>query len=122
MSVYEMATRYAVSGLPPDDPESATWGLAVEYRATPGKRSWAVCFGGHQCLSRKGEWEYEPSPSNRTPRWLGQHRFTFDEAMEWARRLAPKITVNGLTAADVLARRAQRAIAPATASEQQAEG
>lgn len=45
--------------------------------------TWAVRTPFGLCLALDGEWDDEPSPSNRTDEWLTQHRFT-DAASAYA--------------------------------------
>lgn len=97
-------TRYDVSCVPPDHIDSIHFTARVEYR---GHDLWAVLDGPY-CLGTDGEWDYEPSPSNREDDWLETHRFDLDTALKLAKEAAPKMTVNGYTVADVLARRARR--------------
>src|SRR5690606_16891884 len=53
-----------------------------------GSFLWAVRDGLKKCLSKSGEWDYEPFPSSRTEEWLDQHRFsTAQEAIDHARRV-----------------------------------
>ena len=43
------------------------------------------------CLSKTGEWDFEPIPSSRTEEYLSSHRFgTFEEALVAARK-APSV-------------------------------
>jgi len=96
-------TRYAVSCLPKDHPDSFHFTLRVEYR---GRDRWAVT-DGFACLSTDSEWDYEPSSSNRDDNWIKTHRFDLDTALRLAKEQAPKLTVNGLSIADVLNRRSR---------------
>ncbi len=48
---------------------------------------WAVRWQG-DCLSVDGEWEWEPSPSNRTDDWLARHRYaTASDALAALKKL-----------------------------------
>ena len=86
--------------------DSETWKLTVEYR---GHGKWAVTRGGMQtCLNIDGEWDYEMRPSEREDGWLASHRFPLGEALDLARRHAPLVMINGMTAAEVLARHRER--------------
>jgi hypothetical protein len=76
-----------------------TWALTVEDR---GRGLWAVMRGPY-CLDADGALDREPQPSSREDDWLAAHRFTLDEALALAREHAPKVTVNGMTALEVLA-------------------
>ena len=52
----------------------------VERRNKDGSRNWAITQGGN-VLMKNGEWEFEPSPSNRTDEFLKNARYaTVDEA------------------------------------------
>lgn len=43
---------------------------------------WAVRRGENVCLNRHGEWEYEPSPSNRDDEFYDRCRFeSIDDAV-----------------------------------------
>lgn len=97
------ATRYEVSCLLPDHIDVDLFTIAVEWR---GKDRWAVLLRGHWALGTDGEWSREPIPSYREDDWLASHRFGLDEALKLAKREAPKVIVNGLTVADVLAKAA----------------
>jgi hypothetical protein len=101
-----MVTEYTVTALPDDADGSAhAWRVTVEYR---GRGKWAVKALG-QCYDRDGNGEDEGLPSGRTDEFL--ERFRFDdvgEALVLAAEIAPKLKINGLTAADVLARNAAR--------------
>ena len=104
--VYARPTRYEVS-VWPDEIEcmdSDTWKLAVEYR---GEGKWAVSRS-RQCLGADGRWDWEPLPSSREDDWLAQHRFPLDAALDLARKHAPGVTINGMTALEVLARHRER--------------
>lgn len=97
-------TRYEVSCLPEDDDAKFSMTINVEYR---GRDLWAVVRMG-EALGVDGEWEYEPSPSNREDGWLETHRFDLDTALRLAKEAAPKMTVNGYTVADLLAMHERR--------------
>ena len=108
--VYQRVTRYEVNVFPDemvDKPysEAFHWTVVVEYR---GRGKWAVLHFGF-ALGADGEWDYEPSSSNREDSWLETHRFDLETALRLAGEQAPKITVNGLTALDYLARHASAA-------------
>jgi hypothetical protein len=78
---------------------TGSFSIMVEFR---GHGRWAVLHGG-MCLETDGKWDFERSPSNRDDEWLATHRFTFDEALALAREHAPKISLMGKTALEVLA-------------------
>jgi hypothetical protein len=86
-------TCYEVGFLPPSDADARVFNLRVEER---DEGSWAVLHGG-SCLRTSGGWDYEPLPSSRTDRWLKQHRFSLEAALELARQQAPQVRVNGRT-------------------------
>lgn len=103
-------TQYMVTMLPECE-EQSLWSLWViwggqPWNAPPTDRVWAVRrwpnASPSQCLSRTGKWVFEPSPSERTPTFYKRHRFTFEEAVEAAKREVPKIVVNGMRWQDVL--------------------
>ena len=104
--VWSRCTSYDVSVWPPgiECMDSDTWKITVEYR---GRELWAVKLLS-MCLGRDGEWDYESPPSGGADEWLSEHRFTLAEAMQLAREHAPGVTVNGLTAVEVLARHRAR--------------
>lgn len=92
-------TAYAVSCLPPDDPNADLFTLRVEWR---GSDRWCVTDGAY-CYRKDGHKSYEPNPSSRTDRFKKAYRFPLDDALALAKRLAPKITINGHTVESVLA-------------------
>lgn len=94
-------TRFEVSLLPEDDINYPFHTVAVEDR---GNDRWAV-VRHRQCLGADGEWSWESIPSEREDEWLASHRFDLDAALDLAREAAPGVTVNGVTAAEVLRRR-----------------
>jgi hypothetical protein len=100
VSTTTVAGIVRVSAVPATYPEARHWTLTVEHR---GPRAWAVCWSG-MCLSDRGRWDIEPSPSGRTPDWLAHHRFSRADAISRAKAQALLINVNGHTAADYLAR------------------
>ena len=95
------ATRFEVSLLPEDDINYPFYAVAVEDR---GAGRWAV-VRHRQCLGVDGEWSWESIPSEREDEWLAAHRFDLDTALRLAREAAPGVTVNGITAVEVLRRR-----------------
>ena len=90
--------------LPRDHVDFITFAITVAWRgsmfADRLDQCWAVVRAG-KCLNRRGEWDYEPSPSSRTDRWIKGHRFTLEKALELARKAAPRVTVNGHTVESV---------------------
>jgi hypothetical protein len=106
--VWVHARSYDVSVWPPEIEcmDSDTWKLTVEYR---GAGRWAVTRGGWQlCLGSDGEWDRERIPSERDDEWLATHRFALAEAIALAHEHAPKVTINDMTALEVLARHRAR--------------
>lgn len=95
-------TRYEVSVLPEDDINYPVYAIAVETRSAS---LWAV-VRHRMCLGADGEWDWESIPSERGDEWLAAHRFDRETALRLAQAAAPSVTVNGITAAQVLARRA----------------
>lgn len=91
-------TEYTVSLLPADDINASSFAITVAYR---GRGLWAVLRRSF-CLGRDGEWDYEMKPSSRTDEWLADHRFTDVEALVLAKAEAPRIVVNGRTAAELM--------------------
>lgn len=112
---YVRATQYSIGCLPDDPLDGSSWDLHVEFTGAhrfgeprPADQQWAVRMRGHWCLSRDGKWDMESIPSERTDEWLAEHRFDLETALRLAKEHAPHVTVNGLTAAGLLAWRAQR--------------
>lgn len=100
MTAFAIATRYTVSLLPETDINSHVFEITVEYR---GHGLWAVLRHG-RCLDHDGQWDYELRSSEREDEWIAAHRFDLDTALTLAKEAAPLVMVNGLTAADILAR------------------
>jgi hypothetical protein len=97
-------TRYTVSAIPENNINRPHLEIEVVYR---GDGMWAVSRH-RECLGTDGQWEWEPSPSNREDDWLATHRFDLDTALQLAQEAAPHLTVNGHTVEQVLARAAER--------------
>lgn len=99
-------TRYDVSCLPAGHSSYHHLLVWVEWR---GRDWWAVVRPGTptECLDGRGERDFEMRPSERTDEWLADHRFDLETALRLAKDVAPKLTVNGLTAEDLLARAAK---------------
>ncbi len=93
-----------MSIVPEDSVNHYSYLITVEHR---GDGRWAVLHTG-ACLSRDGEWDWEPSSSNREDDWLDNHRFSRQEALDRAAAAAPHITVNGFTVQDGLDNSATR--------------
>ncbi|MET9222376.1 hypothetical protein ABZX65_26930 [Streptomyces sp. NPDC003300] len=94
-------TRFEVSLLPEDDINYPVFVVAVEAR---GRGRWAV-IRHRKCLGANGEWSYESIPSEREDEWLDAHRFDLETAKRLAIEAAPGISVNGMTAAQAVARK-----------------
>lgn len=96
-------TRFEVCALPKGHPMRRHFIIHVEAREGD---TWAVVqpFQPAPCLGSDGEWDWEMRSSERTDEWVAAHRFGLDTALDLAKREARKLTVGGLTAADVLAR------------------
>jgi hypothetical protein len=85
--------------------ESArTWCVTVEDR---GHGKWAVCRGP-SVLGTDGTWDWEMRPGDREDEWLATHRFGLEAALRLAAEWAPRVTINGMTALDILARHGER--------------
>lgn len=112
-TVTQHVTEVTVSVLPVGHIERETWGLKVVYRGhayeprDDGDR-YAVKHLS-RCLTADGGWEMEPIPSERDDDFIARTRFGYVEAIRRATEQAPHVRVNGMTAADVLAREATRA-------------
>jgi len=115
-TVHTRATTYFVSCLPDDPVDGNSWEIAVEFRGgvtidgepRPLDRQWAVIFRGFLFLSRSGAWDLDPGDKDGRNDWLAAHRFNLDTALRVAAEQAPMVKVSGMTAADVLAWRAER--------------
>jgi hypothetical protein len=106
MNAEARITAYTVSRLPDDCPDSDTWSVRVE---ATGFGRWAVRWFA-RCLTRDGEWEWEPQPSSRDDEFLARCRFPdLESALKAATEVEPGLTVNGLTSEDVARRWADRA-------------
>lgn len=91
MDVRIEPVSYQVTAYPGDDLNTYLFAITVEYA---GHGKWAIRRLS-SCLGTDGEWDYEPSPSNRADEWLDSHRFTLGRALALAEEHAPGITVNG---------------------------
>lgn len=59
--------------------------IYIEYRSHRSGPRWAVTNGIDAVMAKSGNWEWEPSPSSRTPAFLKRCRFkTFEAALEAA--------------------------------------
>jgi hypothetical protein len=95
-------TAYSVNQLPEGDVNAPVFEITVEYR---GEGRWAVTRHG-ACLGTDGEWADGIKPYGRDDDWLAAHRFDLDAALAAAKRAAPQVMCNGVTAADALRRTA----------------
>lgn len=98
-------TEVTVSAVPEDNINHGHFSVTVQWR---GGETYAVARH-RMCLGTDGEWDYEPSPSNRDDDWIAAHRFSHDEALVLAAHACLELTVNGFTVADVLAAAEQKA-------------
>lgn len=94
------ATTYEVSLLPGEDINQHLFAIEVQYR---GDGRWAVVHHGY-CLGADGDWDFGVKEYDRGDAWLDSHRFDLDTALALAKEHAPKVTVNGQTAADAYRR------------------
>jgi hypothetical protein len=100
-------TSYEVSIWPEDcsGMDSAQYCCSVMYS---GYGNWSVRRGSASSaapvLGTDGQWHHECLPSDRTRKELADHRFSLETALKLAREMAPKVTLNGLTAEEALAR------------------
>jgi hypothetical protein len=102
-TVEPMVTEYRLSILPDGHVDAEVFAVYVGWR---GDGKWGVfCLGS--CYSADGQWDQEPSPSNRSDEWLAAHRFPLDEALALAQRVLPTVSWNGWTAEQILAKGAQ---------------
>ncbi|MFE0647452.1 hypothetical protein ACFVZH_02525 [Streptomyces sp. NPDC059534] len=92
-------TRYEVSVLPRDDINRKYFTLFVDNR---GDGRWSV-NDGHGCYAADGTWAAGMKPFHLDG-WENSHRFSLDEALTLAKRLAPSVSVNGHTAAEAYRR------------------
>lgn len=100
-------TSYEVTIWPEDCSamDAAMYCCSVVYS---GYGNWSVRRGSASSdapvLGVDGEWHHERLPSERTRKELAEHRFDLDTALKLAREMAPRVTINGLTAEEALAR------------------
>ena len=99
--VREVVTEYLVTAWPEDLAEECD---AYDLCVTVARRApdrWAVLRGGggsRFCLGAGGKWDFEPIPSERDEDWRAAHRFPLEQALDLARDMAPRVTVNGWSA------------------------
>lgn len=96
----------------PDDVhcmDQALWCVSVQ---DEGFGNWSVrrgsMSGSAPVLGRDWLWHHENQPSERTPEEIAQHRFTHDDATERAKEIAARVWVQGMTAAEAVARHAAK--------------
>lgn len=113
-TVHTRATSYTVTCLPDDPHGGDAWDVKVEFRGAwkwleprPADEQWAVVLRGHWQLGRDGKWASKPGSDNdEYEDWITAHRFNLETALKAAAEAAPHVVVNGMTPAQVLARRA----------------
>ena len=99
------AVSYEVTAYPFHDINRDLFTVRVERR---GEDSWAV-MRRSQCWNRRTkQWDYEPLPSSRTEAFKRTHRFPLDQALDIARKVAPTLSVMGLTVQQAAAEAAAR--------------
>ena len=92
-------TAYAVTALPTDDPEVSHWTLEVKRVEAD---AWVIQWGGRHWNFTAGEWWYLHDYGKLAS------LTDLDTALAQAAVLAPQVSVNGKTAAQLLAWRAER--------------
>lgn len=114
-TVHTRATTYTVTCLPDDPIDPGDFDITVEFAGAvtfdgprPENRQWAVRRRSRWCLSHGGNWDLETSDSRCDDDWLAVHRFDLETALRVAAEQAPLVRVNGMTAAQVLAWRAEQ--------------
>lgn len=98
--LHVLVTEITVSLLPADNINRDPWCVKVVWR---GGDKYAVKFLS-KVFNSDGEWEYEPIPSSREDDFIERTRFDYLTAYATACHHAPLIRINGMTAADVLAK------------------
>lgn len=102
VEVHVQPTEYTVNLLPEDGIDGHLFGITVQYR---GGGRWAVVHLS-SCLGADGSWDFGVKEYDRGDDWLNAHRFDEQTALRLAKEAAPGVTVNGITAAEALRRRA----------------
>ena len=95
-----METAYSITALPADDPEVHHWTLHVKRF---GADRWSLGWGGRSWNFTTGEWQ----PTWGSPS-VEDLCTDLDTALARAAVLAPVVSVNGKTAAQLLAWRAEQ--------------
>jgi hypothetical protein len=88
--------EHALCLLPDGHPDARHFTIRVRRRGRRGDGVfvWAVTWHGHT-LNRRGEWEPEPSPSDRDDDYFDRCRLDLAAALRLARQALPGIVVNG---------------------------
>jgi len=94
-TVWSKPTTYTVCAVPETVRDWDIFAITVEETA-PGR--WAVRWRSC-CLNVNLEWQREPPLSERDADFLAWCRFDLDSAVDAARRMAPDLKRNGITAA-----------------------
>lgn len=97
-SVHHLVSRWWVCALPYDHEESPTWSVVV---VRERGNVWSVRRNS-RVLSRDDRFEPECGDDRMDERWLAEHRFGLEEALERASRAASRLRVNGMTALEYL--------------------
>jgi hypothetical protein len=106
----EIVSGISISPIPLGDVNRSAWEVEVVFggRIVDGVPLYGVKNLGRS-LHRDGvRWDEEPLPSSRTDKWLAKHRFPLEEALRLARQVAPTVTWNGQSAAQIAQRVASR--------------
>lgn len=95
-------TRFEVSLLPPEHEGFRYFRVFVEVLDRCGR----AVHDGHSCLGGDGQWDHAgKSVYGRDDTWIAAHRFDLETAKRLAIEAAPGINVNGMNAAQALARK-----------------
>ena len=85
--------------------DQAMWCVSVQ---DEGFGNWSVRRGcaswDAPALGRDWLWHYENQSSSRTREEITEHRFTLEDALERAREVAPRVSMQGMTATEAIAR------------------
>lgn len=94
--------RYVVSPVPLDHQDRRYFQMVVDYRHDG---QWVITDGYEpaQLLARDGTWSYPPQRGRE--QWTQARRYSLDEALDIAAANVGALTCNGLTAAEMQARR-----------------
>lgn len=74
--------------------EASHFDVYVEWRS---KDRWAVVDRFRACYNKEGKREHEPQPSSRDEDFLNEYRFSLQEAVEIAQRVAKTVKLNRFT-------------------------